>query len=188
MELDKMQPAKSVSFGQTTVLNPSFNSSLNPSPNPSLNLSLNSSPNLSLNSSPNLSLNSSPNPSFNPSYESIAKDFVSKYSLSSNLGFVNSYFDSNVMCTLHIRHPQNPEVYEMTGYANLQTKLSNMGIQKFKYENYVQSSQPVLNDVLTTVLGQININEQLHSFESVFILRKIGMSYLAVNYILQIFI
>ena len=102
-------------------------------------------------------------------YGTVASDFISKYSnsLTFGLSFVNSYFDTDCMCTLHIRHPQNSDSFETLGYANLQNKLTSIGIQKFKYQNYVQTSQPILNDIMTTLVGQISINDQLHSFEIV---------------------
>jgi hypothetical protein len=125
-----------------------------------------------------------------PVYDAISKDFVSKFtnSLNFGMGFVASYFDPNVMCTLHIRHSQSSEAYETIGYSGFQNKLTALGVQKLTYGTYVQTSQPVGDNVLTTLVGQLNINDQQHSFEAVYILRRVATNYVIVNHILQIFI
>ena len=131
------------------------------------------------------------------SHSAISKDFINKFSnsLIFGLGFVNCYFEPNVLCSLYIYHSDTVDLFETTSYINLQNKLSQMGILTFKYINTVPTSQPVLsennkiisNNILISLVGQVSINDKPYSFQSTFILRKKNSEYLISNYILQIF-
>jgi len=125
------------------------------------------------------------------SHDAISKDFVNKFSNSLNFGIslVNSYFDPNVSCSLYIYHSQTVDLFETIGYTNLENKLSNLGIRTFKYVNNVQTSQLIGSDsILISLIGQVSVNDQVHNFGSVFVLRKKNSEYLIINYILQLFV
>lgn len=124
-------------------------------------------------------------------YTDIAKNFISKFSNSIMYGisFINSYFDPDATCSLYVHHDQTVNLFEVTGYLNLQKKLSELDIRTFTYLNSVQTAQPIGSDnILISLLGQTNINDKPYNFESVFILKKKNSEYVIINYILQLFI
>lgn len=124
-------------------------------------------------------------------HQTIAKSFINNFSngLNFGIGFVDSFFDPNSLCSLYIHLNQSVDITETVGYANLRNKLLTLGIKTFKYDKFVQTSQPMQEtNLIVTVIGKASINDKSYNFESVFILKKNFTTYLVANYILQIFI
>jgi hypothetical protein len=131
------------------------------------------------------------NQSISINHRIIAENFLKEFCTKLNFGihFIDSFFDSKTLCSLYIyQNFVSTDLTETVGYTNLKSKFENIGIKTFKYNNFVQTSQPIGDNLIVTVIGQGIINEQVRNIQSVFVLKPILSTYLIINYILQIFI
>jgi hypothetical protein len=126
----------------------------------------------------------------NNDYRTIAKDFIEKFASANTTGVGNIgyYYNADSLISLHIHQGPNNFLFEITGYNNLKIKFAEMGIHFIKYDNIVQTAQPLgKNNVLLTIFGRAEINGKIYNIMSTFIIKIILGTNKITNQIFNIF-
>src|SRR5258708_9196303 len=124
-------------------------------------------------------------------YKIIATEFITTFenSIKNGISFVESYFDKDSLCTMHIYKGNDCDVTECYNYNTLKSKMYSLNINTFNYNKYVYTSQPLTDyNILLTVNGTVNINNNIYTFSPIFIvIKNFNNCFIIKNYILSIF-
>ena len=113
----------------------------------------------------------------NHNYQSIAKDFIEKFLTANSLGigYTGHYYDNNTLFSIHVLQSSSGYLHEMIGFMNYRTKLTEMGIHTVKYNNILNTSQPIgKNSLLITMHGKAEINNSIYNISMTFVIKIIS--------------
>lgn len=112
------------------------------------------------------------NPNF--SYQTLARDFIEKYAnqVAHGLTHVNSFYDNNAQCSIHLHQNNLHHLHEVIGHANWTKKLNELGIYSIKYHSLMQTPQPLgKKSILVNFHGQAEINGKNYNVTTSFIVK-----------------
>jgi hypothetical protein len=125
----------------------------------------------------------------NYNYPDISKNFLEKYISTNSLGisFIESYYNSDTLCSIRIHILTTTQLHEVIGYTNFRNKLCELGISSIRYYDIKYTAQPIgKSKILINFSGCVEINGKYHYITSSIIIKMILGAPRIVNQIINI--